>query len=623
MREQLKKLRVLMKKEKITAWLSPCADAHGSEYIGAHDECTKYLSGFTGDSCWVLVLPKEAYLWTDGRYFVQAAAELKGSGVTLMKIGEKDVPSLMDFLKMNLSSGDALAFSARLFSARWGEETAAAMKERGVRLVTDRDLVGEIWTDRPARSMNPVWIHDISYADRRASVKIAAVRRAMKAEGCSIFISEALDETAYLTNLRGSDIECNPVFLSCVLITKKDCRLFLQEKAAGADVRQHCLENGITLSPYDSWTDEMKKLSGEKILADRSALDYETSSVLLAENEICDSLSPVAYLKCRKTRAEIAHMKDSHLRDGAYLTKFLHHLKTEVKEADEAAQNSASSAKITAAGSAGKAASSGRSITLTELDAASELDALRASDSRYISLSFPTISAYGPNAAMCHYMPTPENAAAIHARGLYLVDSGGQYLDGTTDVTRTIALGDTTPEERKAYTLVAVGMLHLLHAVFPEGTYGISLDAYARRPLWDSALDFNHGTGHGVGYLGNVHEMPVSVRVRPSADPKKDLPFEEGMVTSDEPGVYIEGKFGIRTENMIVCRKAPGKKGYLSFETLTYVPIDPEPLDLTYMTAQDIAWFNEYQKAVYEKISPLLGEEDRTWLKEVTKEIRK
>jgi Xaa-Pro aminopeptidase len=587
-----------MKEKQVTAWLSPCSDEHGSEYIGAHDECTKYLSGFTGDSCTVLVMPENAFLWTDGRYFVQASGELKDSGVTLMKMGEKGVPKLLEFLENNLKSGDVLAFSSRLFGARNGGRIAANMEARGVKVLTGEDLVGQVWKDRPARSAQPVWIHEAAFAGDSAETKLSRVREMMRSGGCSIYLTTALDETAWVTNLRGSDIECNPVFLSYLAVTENDCRLFVQEEAVSDQVRAYCAEHSIVLYPYDSWMDEISKLSGEKILMDLTASDYETWQDVKEKNKIVDALSPISRLKCVKGEAEIAHMKESHLRDGAYVTKFMYWLKNEAAAADR----------------------EGR--TLTEVDASDHLDALRASDPNYISLSFPTISAYGPNAAMCHYMAQKDTAAPLHAAGLYLADSGGQYLDGTTDITRTFSLGQTSAEEKRDYTLTVMGMLRLLNVRFPKGSRGINLDTCAREPLWRYGLDFNHGTGHGVGYLGNVHEMPVSVRVRPSPDPRRDLPFEPGMVTSDEPGVYIENGFGIRTENMILCREDPEHEGFLGFDSLTFAPIDPEPLDLAVMEARDIEMLNEYQEAVREKITPMLDEDEAKWLAEVTKPVK-
>jgi Xaa-Pro aminopeptidase len=597
MRQQLTALREIMKEKSVTAWLSPCSDEHGSEYIGAHDECTKFLSGFTGDSCTVLVMPENAYLWTDGRYFVQASAELQGSGVDLMKIGEPGVPALADFLAEHLKKGDTLAFSARLFGASFGQSLIARMEKNGVSVRTDEDLIAPVWKDRPARSMSRVWIHEQAFAGASVQDKLAAVRAKMKEEDCGIYLTSALDETAWLTNLRASDIECNPVFLSYLMISEKDCRLFVQDGALDDSVRKYCAENGLTLCAYDSWMEEVRKLKDCRILMDLTASDYETWQNAKNENQIVDVLSPISYLKCIKNPTEIGHMKKSHLRDGAYVTKFMYWLKKEIAAAEK----------------------EGR--TLTEVDASDHLDALRAADKNYVSLSFPTISAYESNAAMCHYMAQKETAAQMHAKGLYLVDSGAQYLDGTTDITRTFALGGTTAAEKRDFTLTVIGMLRLLHAVFPKGIRGINLDTFAREAMWQYGVDFNHGTGHGVGFLNNVHEMPVSVRVRPSADTKRDIPFEPGMVTSDEPGVYIDGEYGIRTENMILCREDPDHTGFLGFETLTFAPIDPEVLDVSLMNAKDIEWLNEYQKDVREKISPYLDEDEKMWLAKITETL--
>jgi len=595
MKKELKEFRKSMKEKKITAWLSPCLDRHGSEYIGAHDECIRFLSGFTGDSCMLLVLPDAAYLWTDGRYFVQAAAELKNSGVKLMKMGEPGVPTLEEFILRTLKGGDCLGFYAPLFPARRMEALTRRLSEKCVNIMTSEDLVDTIWKDRPARSCNPVWIHDLSYAGESTAQKLKKVRLAMKEHRCDIYLTSVLNETAWLTNLRGSDIECNPLFLSYLMISEKTCRLFVQKKALNAEVRTYCRKNSVMLCDYEDWGKETKRLKGHRILIDLTASDFETYRNISGNNETEDAISPISLFKCVKNETEIRHMKQSHIRDGAAETKYLYWLLQSVKSGKK----------------------------LSETDAAAHLDMLRGRNSRFVSLSFPTISAYGPNAAMCHYMPVPETAAVILPKGLYLVDSGAQYLDGTTDVTRTYAMGKTTLQQRTDYTLTVIGMLRLMHAVFPEGIRGTNLDTFARKPLWEKGRDFNHGTGHGVGFLSNVHEMPVSVRVHPNADPRKDLPFVPGMITSDEPGIYIDGKYGIRTENMILCVRDKKRKGFLKFEPLTFVPLDPAPLETSLMTEEDISFYNSYQAEVRKKIGPHLNRAEREWLNHETAEISK
>lgn len=595
MRDAIIRLRESMREAGVTVWVSPCSDAHGSEYIGAADQTVRFLSGFTGDSSTVVVTDTEACLFTDGRYFVQAELELAGSGITLMKMGEPGVPTITDYLRSALTEGGALGFYAPLISARQGSVWQRAAAAKGASLKTDRDLAGEVWEDRPDRSVSPLMVHDLKYAGESAAEKLSRLRAEMKKQGAEVFITGALDETAWITNLRGADIECNPVFLSYLVLTEEDCTLYVQEAALTEEARRHLEKEGITAADYDSFGEALSRIRGKRILLDVTGANYDTFLRLHSSNALVDVLSPAAVLKCVKNDREIRCMKASHLRDGVYVTKYIYYLKRLARE--------------------------GFPKGYTEVDAARVLDGLRAADPKYVSLSFPTISAYADNAAMCHYMPEEKTAKVLKAKGMYLVDSGAQYLDGTTDVTRTIALGRTTKEERRNYTLTVCGMLSLLYAVFPRGVRGLNLDTFARKALWENGLDFNHGTGHGVGFFNNVHEMPVSVRMRPSADPRQDIAYVPGMVTSDEPGVYIEGRHGIRTENMILCAEHPKFRGFLKFETLTLVPLDPELLDTDYMTDTDLQRYNEYQALVLKKIGPKLTGEERDWLENETRSI--
>lgn len=597
MREALTALRREMKKQGISFWISPCQDAHGSEYISAHDECVRFLSGFTGDSCTLLVSAAGAWLWTDGRYFVQAEQELKGSGVKLMKMGEPEVPTLEAFLRNMLKEGEVLGFCAELISAKQGRRYLQIAEERGATLRTDRDLPGRVWKERPARSKEPIWVHAERYAGESAAEKLKLVREEMREQGATVFITSALGESAWLTNLRGSDIACNPMFLSYLVVKPHSAAIYLQKEALTPEAEAYLHSQKITVKRYDRFLKSISLLKNERLLMDSAVASYAMLEALDQSNELLDGLSPIYVLKSVKNSTEIEGMKACHIRDGVYLTRFLYWVKKHIREAGESCW--------------------------TETELSDRLDALRAEDPDYVSLSFPTISAYGANAAMCHYSATPESAAAVEPRGLYLVDSGAQYLDGTTDVTRTVAVGETTEEERQDYTLAVIGMLNLMGAVFPYGTRGMNLDTYARQAMWARGRDFNHGTGHGVGHLNNVHEMPVSVRFRPHPDPRRDIPFVPGMVTSDEPGIYIEGSHGVRSENLILCVPHPDYEGFYTFEALTMAPLDPEPLELSLMKKADIRRFNRYQQLVYETLAPLLGEEERAWLAQLTAKIKK
>ena len=593
MRNELKRLQAAMRRDGTDIWLIPCRDAHGSEYIGDRDKCTEALSGFTGDSCVMAVFKEEAYLWTDGRYFEQAEKELSGSGVGLMKMGEKGVPTLPDFLESRLERGQTLAFYAPLFSVTAGRSYRKLCEKKGASVRTNLDPAELFWENRPERSRQPVWSVPIARAGKTAAEKLEELRERMQKAGATVFFTGALDETAWITNLRGSDIACNPVFLSFFLLTGTRAVLFVQEEAL-SEKTGHLLESqGIETRPYDSLEQDLSELSGETVLLDPASTSYAVWRLLKERNILQEDVSPAALLKCVKNSTEQRGMAACHKRDGLYLTKFLYWLK--------------------------KAVRSGKQ--LTEGEAAAQLDLLRSRDPRFVDLSFPTISAYGPNAAMAHYQAEAMGGAVLQKRGLYLVDSGAHYQDGTTDVTRTIALGPTTLEEKRHYTLTVIGMLRLMNAVFPEGVRGVNLDTFARAAMWREGVDFNHGTGHGVGCLNVVHEGPVAVRIRPGADPKRDLPFVPGMVTSDEPGVYVEGKHGVRTENLLLCVPFRKQKGFYAFRTLTLAPLDPAPLLVSMMTEQDRRQYNAYQRLVYRSLASSLTEPERKWLAHETREL--
>jgi len=599
MRAELTAFRSVMKQHQITVWCAPCSDAHGSEYIGARDQVVSYLSGFTGDSCILLILENDAFLWTDGRYFVQAEQELRNSGVRLMKLGEPEVPSVGEFLKKRLTEHDTLGYYAPLLRAPLGAELRQIAKEKKASLRTEQDLVEQVWKARPKRSCQPIWQHELQYAGVSAAEKLKRIREEMRRQHCSVFLTEALDETAWLTNLRGSDIACNPLFLSYLIVKQTSCGLYVQKEALSEEGFRYLKCQHISAKPYTQFFEAANKLENQRILVDRATLSDAVNTMISEKNDIVDCVSPLSLWKAVKNPTEAEGMRRCHIRDGVYVTKFLYWLHQRIRE--EAAED------------------------MTERAASDYLDSLRASDERYVSLSFPTISAYGENGALPHYQAKAgaENETYLRSRGLYLVDSGAQYLDGTTDITRTVSLGETTAEERQDYTLAVIGMLRLMHAVFPFGARGTNLDTYARQEMWKLGRDFKHGTGHGVGALNTVHEPPVSVRFRPSLDARRDRPFVPGMVTSDEPGIYVAGSHGVRMENLILCVPHEVYGGFYRFETLTMAPLDPRPLDLGLMSDEDIKYFNDYQKAVRKTIGPLLNQKERDWLKDETGKIKR
>lgn len=591
--ERIEKLRELMAERRMDAYLVPTSDYHESEYVGEHFTCRKYITGFTGSAGTALITKDWAGVWTDGRYFVQAAAELKDTGVELMKMGQEGVPSLEEYLEQNLPESGILGFDGRVMNAKMGEELQRRLEDKNVSFAYTESLVGEIWEDRPALSAEPVWILEERYAGRPSSEKIADLRREMERCHADVHIITTLDDIVWLLNIRGNDIPCNPVVLSYLAVTRDELVLFINPKAVPDDVRVYLEGLGITIRPYQEIYTYVQQVRNSKVLLEKGKVNYAIVRYLDGSNRIIDKMNPTVFAKAKKNPVEIANLKKAHIRDGVAMTKFIYWMKKNI----------------------GK-------VPMTECSVADYLEELRKEQGA-LDLSFTTISAYGPNAAMCHYHAVPESCAVLQPKGLYLVDSGGQYLEGTTDITRTFALGPVTKEEREHYTLVLISMLRLGHVKFLQGCSGLSLDYVAREPLWKRGLDFNHGTGHGVGYLLNVHERPVGIRFRVVPERQDSAPFMPGYVCSDEPGIYIEGSHGIRTENMIFCKEAEKSEygQFLEFEYLTYAPIDLEPVDVSLMEPRDIAYLNEYHAQVYEKIAPYLEADEAEWLKEVTRPI--
>ena len=592
MKQTIVDLRKVMQREGIDAWISPSSDAHQSEYPTEYDKCRRFLSGFTGSAGTLLVMKEEAYLWTDGRYFLQAESELKDSGITLMKMGEPGVPNLDELLEEKMKKDEVLGFNGSLLSFSEGKVIAGKVVKKGVKLAIGKEITDEVWTDRPERPHTKVFILEEKYAGKSAAKKISEVRERMK--GRDLLIVSSLSDIAWLTNLRAFDIKCNPLFLSYFILESDKATLFIQDEALSDEVRAYLDENGIDIKSYESFDETVAGIKNKQIMFDEADVSYKTFiSISKKENanKLYSVLSPVTYLKNIKNDVEVSNMKKSHIRDGVYMAKYMYWIKQQVKNGAK----------------------------LTEKTASDYLDNLRRGDDLFLDLSFPTISGYAENGAIVHYEAEYETAKELEARGLYLFDSGATYKDGTTDVTRTISLGENTYEEKLHYTLVTIGMLRLLNTTFKRGAIGVCLDIKAREALWEHGLDYNHGTGHGVGFVNTVHEAPTYIRNKINKDVFRNLEFEPGMIMSDEPGVYISGKHGIRME--ILMNVIEKQEGFLGFESLTMAPIDSEPLLVDVMTKKDIEIYNKYQKQVYDSISYGLSEEEKAWLKELTKEI--
>ena len=593
-------LRDRMKELGIDAYLVPTADFHESEYVGEFFKCRHFLTGFNGTAGTAVITMDKAGLWTDGRYFVQAEEQLSGSEIKLYRMGEPEFPTLDEFLEEELPVDGCLGFDGRVVNSELGYGLQNLLQEKNVTINCSKDLVGEIWTSRPAMSCEPIWSLDVKYAGKSTVEKLSDLRDAMKKNKAQIHLMTALDEIAWLFNLRGNDIVNNPVFLSYALITQDEAYLYVQKEAIkedtkmGKEVCAALAEAKVQVKEYAEFLQDVAALKNEKILLERKKASFAVCESIDASCRIIDEMNPCATMKAVKNATEIENMRRAHLKDGIAVTKFMYWLKHTIGTCD-----------------------------MTEMTAAHKIEELRAEQGNYIEPSFVTIAAYKENAAMCHYHPSDEVCKKLKPEGLLLVDSGGQYLEGTTDITRTYALGPLTEKEKEYYTIVAAAMLKVSTMKFLHGCRGINLDYTIREAFWKRDLDFAHGTGHGVGYLSNVHERPNGLRWKVVPERQDSAVIEPGMICSDEPGLYFAGDFGTRTENLILCVEDEKNEygQFLKFEFLTKAPIDLEALDTRFMDDADIERLNMYHKDVYKTISPYMNEEEKEWLKHVTREI--
>lgn len=593
-KERISALRELMKEKKIDAYLVPTDDFHGSEYVGDYFKCREYITGFTGSAGTAVIMQDMAGLWTDGRYFIQAAAQLEGSGVALYKAGEPGVPTVHQFLKENLKDGMCLGFDGRTVSAAEAASLQRLFEKKQISFASEEDLIGAIWTDRPRLSCEPVMELDVKWAGRSRAEKCAEIRGKMQEKDADIFILSSLDDIAWLLNIRGNDVHCNPVMLSYLIVTQEKLVLFANKKIFPQKIAQNLLEDGAELHPYEEVYSYVKKIEKDKkVLLSARKVNSRLLGAISNDVKILDEENLTLLPKAVKNPTEMENERIAHIKDGTAVTKFIYWLKQNVGKEK-----------------------------ITELSAAEKLYDLRKEQENFLGNSFDPIIAYGAHGAIVHYSASKETDVQLESKGMVLADTGGHYLEGTTDITRTIVLGEVTAKEKKYFTTVLRGNLNLAAARFKYGCTGLNLDHLARGPLWELGEDYNHGTGHGVGYLLNVHEGPNGFRW-------KNLPgnpapvLEEGMITSDEPGYYLENEFGIRHENLILCKKAE-KTSYgqfMKFEVLTMVPFDLDGIDPTLMNEHERKLLNAYHEEVYRNIAPNLNEEERAWLKEATREI--
>lgn len=582
-------LRAHIAQEQIQAFIIPSTDPHLSEYVAPHWQSREWISGFTGSAGTVVVTAKDAGLWTDSRYFLQAARQLEGTCITLYKEMLPETPNIPEFLSAHLQEGDCVGIDGKMFSAEEVEHLQKELKKSGICIKSIADPMQLLWTDRPAMPLAPAFVYDTKYAGMSFTEKLPAVRQAMEAAGADSLLLSALDEIAWLLNIRGNDVHCNPVVVSYLLIEKDKVNYFVQPQKVTPELAEYFSANGISVHPYEEIGHYLNSFNAHSILMNPAKTNYAIYSAIRPGCLIINGASPVALLKAIRNKLEIAGIHAAMQRDGVALVKFL-------KWLDEAVP-------------AGKE---------TEISVDKKLHTFRAAQPLYMGESFDTIAGYKEHGAIVHYEATPETDVTLKPEGFLLLDSGAQYLDGTTDITRTIALGPLTEEEKTDYTLILKGHIALAMAVFPEGTRGAQLDVLARMPIWKERMNYLHGTGHGVGHFLNVHEGPQSIRMN-----ENPIALQPGMVTSNEPGVYKAGSHGIRTENLVLT--VPAGEGmfgkYLKFETLTLCPICRKGIIKELLTAEEIGWLNDYHRTVYEKLSPDLNNDEKEWLKEACKAV--
>ena len=592
--KRLEALRSEMKKRGITVYVVPTSDFHQSEYVGEYFKARKYMTGFTGSAGTAVITMKEAGLRTDGRYFIQAAAQLEGSGVTLFRMGEEGVPKVEEYVEEQLEKGGCIGFDGRVMDAKAGKKYAEIAEKKEGSLYVTEDLVDIIWTERPSLPAHKVWILEQEYAGMSTEEKLSQVREQMKQEGADVHILASLYDIAWLLNLRGDDIDHVPVFLSFVAVEEKKTTLFINQEILEDKVKKYLKDNQIQVEDYEKIYAYAENLKDHKVLMSLEEVNYRIAENVQKHSQIVDAPNPSLLLKSIKNETELENTRIAHLKDAVAVTKFMYWLKTNIGKKE-----------------------------ITEISASDYLEELRKEQEHFLDVSFDTICAYGANAAMMHYSASEESNAVLKPEGFLLVDSGGHYLEGTTDITRTFALGELSHEQKKHFTAVCRSNLNLANAKFLYGCSGINLDILARGPLWDMGIDYRCGTGHGVGHILNVHEGPNGFRWKIVQERNDSGKLEAGMITTDEPGVYLEGAYGIRLENELICVKDEKNEygQFMKFENITYVPMDLDAILPEEMTFREKQELNEYHQMVYEKISPYLNEEERIWLKEYTRAI--
>jgi len=594
-KNRLMQLREIMKEKAIDVYVIKTSDFHLSEYTGVYFDEREFMSGFTGSAGTLVVTKTKSALFTDGRYFIQAERQLQGTEIQLMKFDVSGVPTIMEYIDESVSENGCVAFDGRTIEAAWGQELQKSLNLKNATIMYDEDCIDRIWTNRPPLSKEPAFLLDIKYAGESVNDKLKRLRSEMSQKKADTHLIATIDDICWLLNIRGNDVEHNPVVLAFAVITMEEVYLFTDEFKFTKEAKNILAVDNIIMKAYEDVYTYIEQLGNVSILIDTERINYSLYKNIPEHVKTIVLENPTVLMKAIKNKTEVENLKAAHVKDGVAVTKFLYWLKENISV----------------------------SKNITEISASDYLEQCRRAQDGFIELSFNTISAYNANAAMMHYSATDESNAILEPKGMLLVDSGGQYYEGTTDITRTIGLGPVTSQMKKDFTLTLKGMLNLSSAKFLYGCSGLNLDILARGPLWDEGVDYRCGTGHGVGYLLNVHEAPNGFRWKAVAGRNVLCVLEDGMVTSNEPGVYVEGSYGIRIENEIVCKKSQKNEygQFMKFETLTVAPIDLDLIDTDYLSKKDIERLNKYHQFVYNTISPYLDNQEKTWLKKYTDAI--
>ncbi len=591
--ERLKNLRGQMKEKKIDIYIVPTADFHQTEYVGEYFKARKYITNFSGSAGTAVITADEARLWTDGRYFIQAAEQIAGTTVELMKMGEPGVPTIKEYLADTLKAGGSIGFDGRAVAMGEGLAYEEIAKEKNGRVIYAYDLINEIWEDRPALSAEPAWMLEEKYAGETAAGKLSRIREYMKANGASVHILTTLDDICWTLNMRGNDIEFFPLVLSYGIITMNQMHLYINEAKLSEEMKAQFAKDNILLHSYNDVYEDVKMIAGdESVLIDPARLNYALYSNIPDGVKKIEQRNPEVLFKAVKNPVEIENIRKAQIKDSVAHVRFMKWLKENV----------------------GK-------IRITEMSASEKLDEFRMEMGNFIRPSFEPISSYGEHCALMHYTSSPETDVELKEGNVFLTDTGAGFYEGSTDITRTYALGEIPDIMKEHFTLTLMGHMGLANARFLYGCTGMNLDLMARKPLWDRGLDFKCGTGHGMGYLLSIHESPAGFRWRYRAGETAVL--EEGMVLTDEPGIYIEGSHGIRLENeILVCKGEENEYGqFMYFETITYIPMDLDAIKTEMLPEETRIQLNDYHRTVYEKISPYLNDEEKEWLKKYTRAV--